>query len=208
MREIYPGVWHWSTFHDPIRADVSSYFIQPAGVVLDPKVPADGLEVLPEAPQQVVLSSGHHSRDSERFAEAFGIPIRASHEAQAYLGGALAVEVFGHGDKVAPGVTAIHIGKLSDDEGALHIAVADGAIAFADGLNRYGGALGFFPDNLLGAHPDRVKAGLKDAFRGLLLRDFDNLLFAHGEPVVGGGKTALREFIESPVGYPEFGQSL
>jgi hypothetical protein len=209
MREIIPGLWHWSTHHEPINASVSSYYVQEAGIVIDPKVPDGGLEALPGRPQQVVLTSGHHNRDAQKFADAYEIPIRASHEADAYLGGRLAIEPFGHGDEVAPGVTAIHIGQLAEDEGALHLtAVPGGAIAFADALNRYGGALGFFADRLLGPHPDRVKAGLMDSFRGLLTRDFEHLLFAHGEPLIGGGKTALRKFVESPVGHEEFGQAL
>jgi hypothetical protein len=40
-----------------------------------------------------------------------------------------------------------------------------------------------------------VRAGLKDAFRGLQTRDFDHLIFAHGEPLIGGGKAALRDFV-------------
>ncbi len=51
---------------------------------------------------------------------------------------------------MAPGVTAIQIGKRSPDEYALHVASAEGAIAFADGLIRYGDALGFVPDSLMG----------------------------------------------------------
>ncbi len=60
-----------------------------------------------------------------------------------------------------------------------------GAIAIADGINGYGETLAFFPDELLGDHPDRVKEGLKQAFAGLPERDFEHLLFAHGEPVIG-----------------------
>jgi hypothetical protein len=208
MQEIIPGVFHWSAFHEPIRANVSSYYVQPAGILIDPKIPENGLDSLPGTPQQIVLTTGLHDRDSARLAKQFGIPIRAPHEAVARLGGTLEVEPFGDGDEVAPGVTAIHIGKLADDESALHIAVGDGAIAFADGLIRYGGALGFVPDALIGEHPDRVKEGLKDSFRGLLTRDFDNLLFAHGDPLVGGGKEALRKFAESPVGRGDFDQTL
>ncbi len=199
MREIFPGVFHWSTFHQPINTRVSSYYVQPAGVVIDPKVPDEGLEAFPDQPRAVLLTSGHHHRDAERLADAFGIPIRASREAADYLGGRLSVEVFGDGDQVAPGITAIHVDVLSDDEGAFHIAVADGAIAFADGVIRYGGALGFVPDELIGEHPEQIKAGLKQAFKGLLDRDFENLLFAHGDPLVGGGKQALREFTTRPV---------
>ena len=46
---------------------------------------------------------------------------------------------------------------------------------------------------------------LKEAFRGLLLRDFDALPVAHGEPLRDDGKRALREFVELPVEYPEYG---
>lgn len=209
MRELLPGVFHWTALHEPIHARVSSYYVASAGIVIDPKVPEDGLDTLPGEPQQVILTSGHHHRDAQRFADAFGIPVRASREAVEHLGaGASAVEAFGRGDEVAPGVTAIHIGKLSADEGALHLAVGDGAIAFADGLNRYGGALAFFRDELLGEHPERVKSGLKQAFSGLLSRDFDHLLFAHGEPLVGGGKAALRDFVNSPVGHEDVGPTL
>ncbi len=208
MHEIFPGVFHWSTYHEPIRTRVSSYYVQPAGIVIDPKVPEEGFEALPGKPQQVVLTIGLHHRDAQRFAEQFGIPIRVSREAANRLAGRLEVEEFTDGDEVAPGVTAIHIGKIADDEGALHIDVGAGAIAFADGLIRYGGALGFVPDELIGGDPNSVKQGLKDAFRGLLTRDFDHLLFAHGDPLIGGGKAALREFTDSPVGHEDYGQVL
>ena len=201
MREILPGVHHWTAHHDPIQARVSSYYVAPAGIVIDPKIPEEGgLDALPGRPQQVVLTSGHHDRDARAFAEAFDIPIRASREADAYLGGTLPIEPFGDGDEIAPGVTAIHIGKLCDDEGALHLAVAEGAIVLADALNRYGETLAFFPDWLLGDDPEAVKAGLRQAFEGLLTRDFDHLLFAHGEPLIGGAKAALRAFVKDAGG--------
>ena len=208
MQEIAPGIFHWATWHEPIRGRVSSHYIASAEVVLDPKIPDDGWDALPGRPEQILLTSGHHSRDSQAFAERFGIPVRGSAQAATHIGDALALEVFNDGDEVAPGVTAIHIDKISDDEGAFHIAAGGGAVAIADGINRYGGALGFFPDELLGAHPDRVKNGLKQAYAGLLLRDFEHLLFAHGDPLVGHGKTALREFVNSPVGHEDFGQAL
>jgi hypothetical protein len=46
-----------------------------------------------------------------------------------------------------------------------------------------------------------------NAFRGLLERDFDSLLFAHGEPLVGGGRAALKDFVSKPVGQPDFGST-
>jgi hypothetical protein len=196
--EVAPGILHWVSFHSAIGSEVSSYCIPSAGVVIDPKLPGEGLEAVPE-PNAVLLTSGHHVRDSRRFAEEFGIPILASRQAAEHIGSdGPAVQTFGDGDEVAPGITAIHIGELSDDEGALHIKVGDGALALADGINTYGGGLDFFPDELLGEHPGTVKNGLRRRYRRLLESAFDHLLFAHGEPVIGGGREALKEFVSSP----------
>jgi hypothetical protein len=54
----------------------------------------------------------------------------------------------------------------------------------------------FFADWLLGDDPEGVKAGLREAYSRLLDRDFDSLLFAHGDPLIGGGKEALRDFAQ------------
>jgi hypothetical protein len=208
MKEILPGLWHWTTFHEGIDARVSSYYVEPAGALIDPRVPDDGLDAFAgrARPQQVVLTTGLHARHADRFADAFGCLVRASPEALERLAGRLDAEPYTGGDEVAPGLTAIQIGKLCPDEYALHIAVAGGAIAFADGLMHYGEALGFVPDTLMGDDAATVKAGLKDAFHGLLTRDFDHLLFTHGEPLIGGGKAALRDFLKRPVGHEDYGQ--
>ena len=160
-------------------------------------MPDDGLEAFADhaRPQQVVLTTGLHARHASRFADAFGCVIRASPQALERVGDGLDAELYTDGDEVAPGVTAIHVDAIAPDEYALHIAVDAGALAFGDALNTYGGELAFFSDDLLGDDPDTVKAGLNDALRGLLTRDFDHLLPGHGEPVVGGGKAALRQFL-------------
>ena len=197
-REILPGVLHWTTMHEGIDAPVSSYAVVPAEVVIDPRVPDGGFDALAgwPAPRQVVLTSGHHARHAELFADHFGIPVRASRGAAERLGAALAVEVFADREEVAPGVRAIEIGVLSPDETALHLDAGEGAVAFADGVHRYPGELAFFRDSLLGDDPEAVKAGLRAAFRELLAERFDHLLFAHGDPVVGGGKALLQAFAQ------------
>src|SRR5215211_2134842 len=159
MQEIIPGLHHWTAFRDTINTRVSSYWIQPAGVVLDPMVPEDGLDAFREAdvgPQQVVLTSGLHVRDAQKFAEAFNIPVRAPREARDRIGDALEFEPYTDHEEIAPGVQAVHVGVLCPDEYALHITATEPAIAFADGLHHYGGALGFFSDDLLGDDPQAV----------------------------------------------------
>jgi len=199
IREVLPGVWHWTAIHPKIRVPVDSHYIEAAGVVLDPMVPREGLEWFEgrQTPSQVVLTNRHHLRHSERYEQAFGCPIRCSeaglHE---FLDGPK-VEGFAFGEELAPGVTAHQLGAICPDDTALHIRTGDGdALAFADGLTRpRGGGLTFVPGFLMGDDPSAVRAGLREALNGLLELDFGSLLFAHGEPLIDGGKAALHEFL-------------
>jgi len=204
MNEIQPGIWHWPAYYDSIGMNVHSYWIEPAGIVLDPMVPPDaGLEWWDDRevkPQQVVLTIGLHWRESEEFAKRFGIPIVAPKPAlHRYEGTDRNPETFEWGDEIAPGVTAIEVGGIAPDEAALHIAHGDGAVAIADGAIRTsgGGPLMFVPDGLMGDDPEKVKAALRDSFRGLLTREWDTMLMAHGEPIPSGAPKALKDFIES-----------
>jgi hypothetical protein len=178
---------------------VDSYYIDPARVVLDPMVPREGLEWFEqrETPNEIVLTNRHHLRHSERFAEAFGCPIRCSDAGLHEFERGPKVEGFAFGEELAPGITAYQVGALCPDDTALHIRIADGAaLAFADGLTHpRGGRLTFVPGFLMGDDPSPVRAGLRESLRRLLDLDFDNLLFAHGEPLIGGGRVALREFV-------------
>jgi hypothetical protein len=199
IREVLPGVHHWTAIHPRIRLPVDSYYLQPARVVLDPTVPREGLEWFKgrEPPGQVILTNRHHLRHSERYAEAFGCPIRCSEAGLHEFERGPQVEGFAFGEELAPGITAHQLGAICPDDTVLHIrTAAGGALAFADGLTRpRGGGLAFVPGFLMGDDAAAVRAGLRESLRGLLDLDFDNLLFAHGEPLVGGAKAAMRELI-------------
>jgi len=199
IREVLPGVHHWTAIHPRIRLPVDSFYIEPARVVLDPMVPREGLEWFEgrEPPSQIVLTNRHHLRHSERYAETFGCPIRCSEAGLHEFQRGPKVEGFAFGEELAPGITAHQLGAICPDDTALHIrTAAGGALAFADGVTRpRGGGLSFVPGFLMGDDPAAVRAGLCESLRGLLDLDFDSLLFAHGEPLIGGGKAALREFI-------------
>jgi hypothetical protein len=199
MREVLPGIHHWTALHPRIRQPVSSYYVEPAQVLIDPLVPREGLEWFEHRPpQQVVLTNRHHYRQSDRFEEEFGCIVRCSESGLHEFEGGPDVEGFAFGEELAPGVTAVEVGAICPDETALHIAIGDGTIAFADGLTRPGGGrLTFVPDFLMGDDPGAVKAGLLDSLQDLLELPFDSLLFAHGEPLVGGGKRAIRGFVEA-----------
>lgn len=195
MREILPGLHHWTTRHPNIGQDVSSYYVVEARALLDPTVPDGGLEPfdgLPQ-PEHVVLSCRHHDRDHADFVGAFGCTFHVSeHGVHEYEGED--VRPFGVGDEPAPGVVAVANGPIAPDDMVLRVDVDGGALAFADSLINYGG-LGFVPDYLLGDNPEDIRRDIAAALRELLDQDFDHLLFAHGEPVVGDGREALAEFV-------------
>jgi hypothetical protein len=198
MDEILPGVLHWTAFHEGIGLDVSSYYVVDAATLLDPMIPAGRLDELRESekqPERIVLTNRHHYRHSDRYVQEFGCTVMC-HEAGLHeFGEGAEVEGFRFGDELAPGIVALEVDAICPEETALHIDAGGGALAFADGLVRWGDRLGFVPDGLLGDDPEAVKQGLREAYRSLLEREFDSLLFAHGLPIVGGGRRALEQFL-------------
>ncbi len=199
IREVLPGVYHWTAFHPRIRMPVDSYYIEFARVVVDALVPREGLAWFEGRvpPSQIVLTNRHHLRHSQRYAEAFGCTIRCSDAGLHEFVDGPKVEGFAFGEELAPGITAHRLGAICPDDTALHIRTAEGgALAFADGLTRpRGGGLSFVPGFLMGDNPAAVRAELRESLERLLDLDFDNLLFAHGDPLIGGGRAALREFV-------------
>jgi glyoxylase-like metal-dependent hydrolase (beta-lactamase superfamily II) len=195
MREILPGLHHWTTLHPKIGQDVSSYYVVESRALLDPMVPDDGLEAfdgLPR-PEHVVLSCRHHDRSHADFVEAFGCEFHVSeHGVHEYEGEA--VQPFAIGDEPVPGIAAVANGPIAPDDTVLRVDVDGGALAFADSLVNYGG-VGFVPDYLLGDDPEAIRRDITARARELLAQRFDHLLFAHGEPIVGGGRQALEEFV-------------
>lgn len=208
MREIAPGLFHWTAFHEGIRTDVSSYFVSDLGVLIDPLLPSEGFDGGADPvswlrdhgpPAAIVLSNRHHYRHSGRLVDAFSIPVYASEPGMHEFSPNQHIRAFRFGDELAGGVVTHEVDAICPDETALEIPSAR-ALALADGLVRFGesdGPLGFVPDVLLGDDPEAVKAGLRDRLERLLALDFDHLLLAHGLPAVGDGKVQLRAFLDT-----------
>jgi hypothetical protein len=198
VREVIHGVHHWTAIHPNTGLAASSYYVEPARTLVDPMAPDEVVEWLAgmrDRPERIVLTNRHHYRGSDRLRSEFGIPVLCHRAGLHGFEGGPEVEGFAFGDDLAPGVRALEVGVLCEEETALHIEHGGGALAVADGLIHYRG-LGFFPDPLLGENPQLVKDGLRDAYARQLDRHFDALLFAHGDPIPDGGKDALREFVE------------
>jgi hypothetical protein len=196
MEEILPGVHHWTAEHPRIHARVSSHFIAGSATAIDPLVPDQAMEWFERhPPQRVVLSNRHHLRHAERLATAFGCPILCHESGLHEFEGGPAVEGFSFGDRVAEDVTALEMDAICPDDTVLAIEAGDGALLFADSLIHHG-EIGFVSDGLIGDDAETVKATVRERARGLLERPCENLLFAHGDPLLGGGREALRAVAE------------
>jgi hypothetical protein len=198
MDEVVTGIVHWSAIHPNTGAPAHSHYLMATHTLVDPMVPKEGMGWFDRLgdPQRILLTNRHHLRESERFVEAYECPILCHEDGlHEFLDGPR-VEPFALGDEPAPGVRVCAVGAITPEEVALHVATGPGALLVADGVRRTpGGALGFFPDHLLGDDPEAVKAGLRAAYRRLLDElDFDVLLFAHGAPLASGGRAALAGF--------------
>ncbi len=201
MREILPGVFHWTTPHPKIRIDVSSYWLDEHGVVIDPLVPAEGgldwFAGRPTQPTAVLLSNRHHYRDAGRFAEAFGCSVHCNSAGLHEFAHGEIVEGFTPGDRLSGGIVAYEVGGICPDETALFLPETR-AIVVADGVVRMdAGTIGFVPDVLMDDPPGTKRALLGAYARLLEELEFDHVLLAHGEPLVGDGRALLEELVSS-----------
>lgn len=203
MRELVPGVFHWTAVHPKIGVEVSSYLHAATGTVIDPLLPPEGgvewFDAEDRRPQRVVLTNRHHLRDSEDVASAFGCPILC-HEAGLHeFKAGPDVKGYSWGDELAPGIRALEVGAICDEETALLIDTGPGLLSVADAVMRYGGRLHFVSEEHLvdgDGDPEPVKQAIRDSYARLLDEQFDGLLPAHGDPVLEGGKDELRGFVE------------
>ena len=199
VQEIAPGLWHWTARHEGIRTEVSSYYLLPERVVIDPILPTEGLDWFAQhgPPEHALLTNRHHDRHAWRLQAAFGCKVHCVRNGLHGLEGRGPVDAFDFGDDLPGGLVAFEVDAICPDETALHIPTRR-ALACADGVVRWPGSdrIGFVPDRYMDG-PEQTKAGLRDAYRRLLALEFDHLLLAHGGPIVGSGKEALEAFLDA-----------
>jgi glyoxylase-like metal-dependent hydrolase (beta-lactamase superfamily II) len=203
MREVLPGVWHWTAVHPKIHIEVSSYWLDSSGVLIDPLVPREeGLDWFAArecAPSAVLLSNRHHYRESGLFAERFGCAVHCNSSGLHEFSDGRAVVGFDIGDSLPGGARAFAVDAICPDDTALYLPAAR-AVVFADGVVSGGPhgnerLLGFVPDFLMDDPPETKRGLLQACERVLAELDFDHLLLAHGGPVIGDGRERLSELV-------------
>jgi hypothetical protein len=203
MNEILPGIWHWTTPNPNIGGiPVSSYWLDDAGVFIDPLLPEDAgiafFEARPTPPQAVVLANRHHYRDSGRISERFGCQVHVPNAGLHRFTNGEPVVGYQAGDELPGGLRALVIGALSPDEDGLYLESA-AALWVADTIVRSptdpSSRIGWVADSLMD-DPEQTKAGLLEAFSQVLADyEFEHLLLAHGLPLVGNGRSELEQLV-------------
>jgi hypothetical protein len=192
MEEVLDGVFHWKAVHPRIQIRVDSHFVSGSGTAIDPLLPEEGIEWFEgRGLQRVVLSNRHHLRHAPQIAERFGCPILCHESGLHEFEGGPQVSGFAFGDRLCDDIAALEMDAICPDDTVLRIEAGGGALLFADSLINYGG-VGFVPDNLIGDDPEGVKSKVRERCSELAGEEFEHLLFAHGDPLLGGGREALK----------------
>jgi len=204
-KQIVSGLFHWTAVHPQIRIRVSSYYLARERIVIDPLLPSPGgLEWLERhgPPEHILLTNRLHSRHSARLVAAFGCTVWCHRLGLYDLEPDLKARPFVPGDTLPGGARVFKIGILCPDESALLLPCVQ-AVAVADGVIREGnGPLKFVSDEYLvddPSHAERVKRGLKTAYRRLAEQNFEHLLMAHGNPWLDDGRAALRDWAKEAI---------
>lgn len=205
MREVLPDVFHWTGLHPRIHIEVSSYWLEDTGVLIDPLVPQqEGLEWFATrtlTPAATLLSNRHHYREADRFTERFGCPVYCNRLGLHEFSEGEDVQGFDIGDPLPGDAVAHELGAICPDDTALHLPYKQ-ALVIADGVVKGGpyaedGPLGFVPDSLMDDAPATKRALLVACTSLLEELDFSHVLLAHGGPLIGNGRERLQELVDA-----------
>ena len=105
------------------------------------------------------------------------------------------------GTPLPAGATAHTIGKPRRHEMPLHLPSHD-ALVFGDAVAESGGRLVVWASERIDAKVERFyRERFNPTLEPLLELDFDSVLVTHGQPVLGGGKRALRRALDAKPWY-------
>ena len=181
---------------------MSSYWLEDAGVFVDPLLPEDAgtdwFAEQPTRPQAVVMANRHHYRDSGAISERFGCKVYVPAAGMSAFTDGEPVVPYEPGDSLPGGLVAVQIGVLSPDDSGLFLDSAR-ALWLADTIVRAptdpDSRIGWVADSLMD-DPEQTKQELLEVFTRILSDyDFDSLLLAHGLPLVRNGRSELEAFV-------------
>jgi hypothetical protein len=218
MQKLTEGLWRWTARHPEwhpgeFGAEVAC-FAASAGdttLLIDP--------LLPPQPEQVLETIDHNLGD--RLAILITIPyhVRSAEELWRRYEKDAETTIHGHpasakrlddrsafreidpGVPLPGGVTAHTIGKPRRYEMPLHLPSHD-ALVFGDAVAQADGRLVVWATDKVDAKVERFhRERFNPTLEPLLELDFERVLVTHGQPVLSGGKGALRDALNAKPWY-------
>src|SRR5687767_5086290 len=221
MQKLTDGLWRWTARHPEwhpgeFGAEVASFAAKADGTLLliDPLLPEDEdetsrvLEALDGAVKErvaILISIPYHVRSSEelwrRYRKDAETTIHGHPAAAKRLSDRSAFREIKPGVPLPGGVTAHRIGKPKRYEMPLHVPSHD-ALVFGDAVAEHAGALRVWAADKVDAKVERFyRERFNPTLEPLFELPFDAVLVTHGQPVMEGGRRALRDAIEAKPWY-------
>jgi glyoxylase-like metal-dependent hydrolase (beta-lactamase superfamily II) len=211
VREIAPGLWRWTGYHEEWEEDVGSVYCETEdGVVLiDPLVPPEASDEFWRALDPDVERAGGgvhvlvtvfwHTRQTaamvERYSAHVWAPSRGRRAIERRAG--TVTDTFRPGDTLPGGVQAFGTARAAEVVYWIpqHRTLVPGDVLLGQGAKGGGtrdagpGGLRMCPESWL---PEKVThAALADSLRPLLDLPVERVLVSHGEPVLEDAGSAL-----------------
>ncbi len=218
MQKLTEGLWRWTARHPEwhpgeFGAEVASYAAQAGDTTLliDPLLPPDPSSVLKTIDDVVgdrvaiLITVPYHVRSAEqlwkRYKQDADTSIHGHPACAKRLEDVSAFHEIDPGVPLPGGVTAHAIGKPRRHETPLHLP-SHAALVFGDAVAESDGRLVVWASDKVDAKVERFyRERFNPTLEPLLELDFDTALATHGQPLMSGGKRALRRALDSKPWY-------
>jgi hypothetical protein len=222
MEQLTNGLWRWTARHPEwhpgeFGAEVASFAAQAGDTTLlmDPLLPPEGdaerEEVLDAIDGTlggrlaVLITIPYHVRSAEelwrRYSKEAEATIHGHRACAKRLGDRSAFREIDPSLPLPGGVTAHSIGKPRRYETPLHLP-SHAALVFGDAVAERDGRLAVWSTERVDAKVERFyRERFSPTLEPLLELDFDSVLVTHGQPLLSGGKRALRRALEAKPWY-------
>jgi hypothetical protein len=218
MQKLTEGLWRWTARHPEwhpgeFGAEVAS-FAASAGdttLLIDPLLPHKPDQVLETIDDNlgdrlaILITIPYHVRSAEelwrRYEKDAETTIHGHPASAKRLDDRSAFREIDPGVPLPGGVTAHTIGKPRRYEMPLHLPSHD-ALVFGDAVAQANGRLVVWAADKVDAKVERFyRERFNPTLEPLLELDFERVLVTHGQPVLNGGKQALREALDAKPWY-------
>jgi hypothetical protein len=210
MEKLTAGLWRWTARHPEwhpgeFGAEVASFALQAGDdtLLIDPLLPPEPEQVLETIDGTlgdrlaILITVPYHVRSAEelwrRYRGDAETTIHGHAAAAKRLDDRSAFREIELGVPLPAGVTAHRIGKPRRHEMPLHVP-SHGALVFGDAVAEMDGRLVVWATDRVDAKVERFyRERFNPTLEPLLELDFDSVFVTHGQPLLDGGKKALKD---------------